>query len=373
MTNKIAHSELRLNKQNNLLNFVYALFWNLFDATVFDSERQDFPIESYFVNSSSCFTNYTYDYFQPISMNTSFKSVVMYRTDMVILPVGYKCIKRDYNYFGARYYMSDLSIWLSVDPLASMFPNMSPYAYVFNNPINLIDRFGLAPEGDDDPPKGSNPDLYEQNTPNGQGYRGNGNYKHNETGETSSDNNTRTSGGQSSTPQTSSASARKFKFLPLFLKLDNYYLAYGIDYSGGGISDSQFGNIVGGKVKSNIDAGTFSNTCALRVSHTLNMNGDKIPYIKNLTSSGANGDKYIFRVLVLESYMRRTYGPPTIVSKDLKDFIGHKGIIIFDTRGLWGDASGHSTLFDGNNRLGGNYKLDFYFKNSNKVMLWEAK
>ena len=48
-----------------------------------------------------------------------------------------------FDYFGARYYSSDLSIWLSVDPLASMYPSMSPYAYVYNNPINFIDEWGL--------------------------------------------------------------------------------------------------------------------------------------------------------------------------------------------------------------------------------------
>jgi RHS repeat-associated protein len=47
-----------------------------------------------------------------------------------------------YHYFGARYYDSDLSIWLSVDPLAGKHPNMSPYAYCANNPIRYIDPDG---------------------------------------------------------------------------------------------------------------------------------------------------------------------------------------------------------------------------------------
>ena len=47
-----------------------------------------------------------------------------------------------YIYFGARYYDSELSIWLSVDPLASKYPFISPYAYCLNNPIRLIDPDG---------------------------------------------------------------------------------------------------------------------------------------------------------------------------------------------------------------------------------------
>jgi len=47
-----------------------------------------------------------------------------------------------FDYFGARYYSSDLSVWLSVDPLASKYPSLSPYAYVANNPIMLVDPDG---------------------------------------------------------------------------------------------------------------------------------------------------------------------------------------------------------------------------------------
>jgi RHS repeat-associated protein len=47
-----------------------------------------------------------------------------------------------YTYFGARYLDSDISIWLSVDPLAENTPWASPYAYCINNPIRLIDPDG---------------------------------------------------------------------------------------------------------------------------------------------------------------------------------------------------------------------------------------
>ncbi|HOJ25414.1 MAG TPA: RHS repeat-associated core domain-containing protein [Bacteroidales bacterium] len=47
-----------------------------------------------------------------------------------------------YTYFGARYYDSDLSVWLSVDPMADKYPSLSPYIYSANNPIILIDPNG---------------------------------------------------------------------------------------------------------------------------------------------------------------------------------------------------------------------------------------
>ncbi len=48
-----------------------------------------------------------------------------------------------YSYFGARYYMSDVSVWLSVDPMRDKYSNISPYAYCNWNPINLIDPNGM--------------------------------------------------------------------------------------------------------------------------------------------------------------------------------------------------------------------------------------
>ena len=46
------------------------------------------------------------------------------------------------SYFGSRYYSSDLSIWLSVDPMASKYPSLSPYVYCADNPVKLVDPNG---------------------------------------------------------------------------------------------------------------------------------------------------------------------------------------------------------------------------------------
>ena len=45
-------------------------------------------------------------------------------------------------YYGNRYYNPTISTWLSVDPAASAYPSLSPYAYVANNPLNFIDPTG---------------------------------------------------------------------------------------------------------------------------------------------------------------------------------------------------------------------------------------
>jgi RHS repeat-associated protein len=47
-----------------------------------------------------------------------------------------------YNYFGARYYDSELSVWLSVDPMAEKYPSLSCYTFIANNPIKYRDPDG---------------------------------------------------------------------------------------------------------------------------------------------------------------------------------------------------------------------------------------
>jgi len=53
-----------------------------------------------------------------------------------------KDVETGYGYFGARYYDSGLSIWLSVDPMSDKYPSMSPYNYCANNPVFLVDPDG---------------------------------------------------------------------------------------------------------------------------------------------------------------------------------------------------------------------------------------
>jgi RHS repeat-associated protein len=48
-----------------------------------------------------------------------------------------------YNYFGARYYNSDLSIWLSVDPMSDERAWLSPYNYCQWRPLIRVDVDGL--------------------------------------------------------------------------------------------------------------------------------------------------------------------------------------------------------------------------------------
>ncbi|WP_294211273.1 RHS repeat-associated core domain-containing protein [uncultured Chryseobacterium sp.] len=67
-------------------------------------------------------------------------------------------INTGYYYYGARYYDPKRSFWLSVDPLAEI--TQSPYAYVWNDPVNYADPSGMlgervGGEGPGDPKKRS--------------------------------------------------------------------------------------------------------------------------------------------------------------------------------------------------------------------------
>jgi len=50
----------------------------------------------------------------------------------------------NYDYFGARYYDSELGRWMSVDPLGKKNSSWSPYSYCKNDPMTRIDPDGLT-------------------------------------------------------------------------------------------------------------------------------------------------------------------------------------------------------------------------------------
>jgi RHS repeat-associated protein len=92
----------------------------------------------------------SYQHIQNLSFGKSFISQKVSSYD-----VRYKFTGKErdaetgYDYFGARYYSSELSVWLSVDPLADKYPNESPYCYAGLNPVMITDPNGMwKDEGD---------------------------------------------------------------------------------------------------------------------------------------------------------------------------------------------------------------------------------
>ncbi len=73
---------------------------------------------------------------------SSLASSDMYLSEKHAFSAKEKDAETGLNYFGSRYYSSDLSIWLSVDPMSDKYPHLSPFTYCANNPVKLVDPNG---------------------------------------------------------------------------------------------------------------------------------------------------------------------------------------------------------------------------------------
>ena len=82
----------------------------------------------------------------PIEANPSVTPTIVHCSLYIVHCYTFSAKERDsetgLSYFGSRYYSSDLSIWLSVDPMSDKYASLSPYTYCANNPVKLVDPNG---------------------------------------------------------------------------------------------------------------------------------------------------------------------------------------------------------------------------------------
>ena len=82
----------------------------------------------------------------PIEGNLSVTPTIVHCSFYIVHCFTFSAKERDpetgLSYFGSRYYSSDLSIWLSVDPQSDKYASLSPYTYCADNPVKLVDPNG---------------------------------------------------------------------------------------------------------------------------------------------------------------------------------------------------------------------------------------
>ena len=119
------------------------------------------------------------------------------------------------------------------------------------------------------------------------------------------------------------------------------------------LSVSEVGEKIGGKVKVNIDSGTFQNACAIRMSYAFNKAGKAISKTDGSVSSGKNKEWYLYRVKDFINFLKNNYSNCQ-TSTNISDFKGKKGVIVFEECG-WSDATGHVDLYNGSSVEGSDY------------------
>ncbi|MEM9887466.1 MAG: T6SS effector amidase Tae4 family protein [Bacteroidota bacterium] len=292
----------------------------------------------------------------------------------------------DWSTASFRSYDAAIGRWLQVDALSEAMFSMTPYRFGFNNPVNFSDHLGLWEEDEEGNLTTNDAQeiaefisAYETVSATG----GEINYEQvdeegvaftmwsmgdNGSAHVTLHNNTNLNAEKSDLSLFVPLSEQQQTApRPTFDELWSNYFRYGNGVnipSNQKIPNDMSYRYLGGKVLQN----SFSNSCALRTSYSLNAAGYCIPYVREQTISGDAGNWYFFRVADLGRCITKVYGEPDVQSTNISDFIGKKGIIQFEIR--WIDATGHFTLWNKNQVAGGNYSPSEYFQKATNVKLW---
>jgi hypothetical protein len=127
-----------------------------------------------------------------------------------------------------------------------------------------------------------------------------------------------------------------------------------------------------------VDQAHLKNTCAIRLSRTLNYNGLPLQYSKGMvTKKGADGKRYAIRVREIRTWLMSKLGKPEfdVTKKEGEPFdktklSSMKGIIGFDIR--FSDATGHLDLWDGTRFSSEHMMTRNYWNSATRIWLWEA-
>jgi hypothetical protein len=125
-----------------------------------------------------------------------------------------------------------------------------------------------------------------------------------------------------------------------------------------------------------VDAAWITNTCAIRMSRTLNYSGIPLPpkFTGLNVVAGADGKWYAYRQRELRRWMQLNFGQPMLRHKpstgqiSRADFSLGKGIIGFDIH--FSNATGHVDLWDGTSYTHEAVDADDYFALATTVVLW---
>ena len=136
--------------------------------------------------------------------------------------------------------------------------------------------------------------------------------------------------------------------------------------------------LIGGKVEIN----NFTNTCAVRLSRTLNYNSIELPGPSSAGSmnvvSGKDKKWYAYRVRELRTWLTQQLNQPIFdhSKKQGEDFDkssikNYQGIIGFDIN--FSDATGHLDLWDGSQFTSEKKGLDQdYWKIATRIWIWKT-